>query len=106
MTALATLDGAIRAMGLAIADAEPVRDFVTEVPELRAALSGGEAWLEPALRALSLGVPVPPAVTSFVKAPFFRPPTSHRCYYFWPAMPRAGAPPAEGSARAVLALKG
>lgn len=104
--ALPTLDAAARAEGLALADALVVRDFAAQIPELRTALGAVETWLEPALGTLSRGVPVPPAVTSFVKKPFFRPPTSHRSYYFWPAMPAAGAPPAEGSARAVLALKG
>jgi hypothetical protein len=101
-----TLDAAASAAEFTVADATPVRDFFAVHPELAAALEKTESWLEPALGVLRGGAPVPKTVTAFVRAPFFRPPTSHRCYYFWPAMPASGEPPGSGSGRAVLAMKG
>lgn len=71
---------------------------------LRPALGKVEPWVEPTLKALHGALPVPPSARSFVAAPFYRPPGSHRSFYLYPAACRGreSDPPWRG----VIALKG
>lgn len=85
---------------LASVQLDPVRSFLAEEPELRAALTQTEPWLEPLLDELR-ELPLAPTTGTFVSKPFYRPPGSHRCYYYCPAS--AGSAP---GARGVLAFKG
>ena len=63
-----------------------------------------EPWLAAASEAIQTCVPRPPTVRPFVLRPFYRPPGSHRCFYFFPGSGESGL--VLPTDRAVIAFKG
>jgi hypothetical protein len=86
-----------------VATLAPAASFFADA-ETRNRLVTDHPWLGPAIEAFSTAPPAPPTVAAFSDGAFCRPPTSLRCFYYFPR----GAVDGDGAAGRLgaLAFKG
>jgi hypothetical protein len=92
---------ALRASGVGRASLLPVRNFIAPSEPLHAARGFIPQSLLDAVDALGFYVPATDTSAPFSRGPFFRPPGSHRSFYYCPALDGPGSGGGE-----VLAYKG